>query len=230
MVISISVDVYTLLDSRTVRCSCCGLHPHTENQVPTDLRCRFTNVQKQLPTPFVVYADFESILKLVNGDVDVTQGVDIGIDSSTAYPMQFCVQDSKQCPDFSQPLIKVKTLLICLYVNGNWKQSSYLANTLLLLNQCCLLLQNHNRLPMLPYAQNRLVVKTCETIATLQGTTVLQLKSEFGKVRVIPQNMEKYLSLTVGRLKFINYFQFTPQGLDKLAKTLGDDEFRYCFA
>ena len=46
-------------------------------------------------------------------------------------------------------------------------------------------------------------------------------------MRVILQNMEKYLSLTVCQLKFIDSFQFTPQGLDKLAKTLEDDEFRY---
>ena len=39
--------------------------------------------------------------------------------------------------------------------------------------------------------------------------------------------MEKYLSLTVGQLKCIDSFQFTPLGLDKLAKTLEDDEFRY---
>ena len=50
------------------------------------------------------------------------------------------------------------------------------------------------------------------------------LKSEIGKVQVIPQNMEKYLSPTVGQL---NSFQFTPKGLDVLAKTLTDDEFRY---
>ena len=34
-------------------------------------------------------------------------------------------------------------------------------------------------------------------------------KSEFGKVRVIPQNMEKHLSLTVGQLKFIDSFQIS---------------------
>ena len=56
---------------------------------------------------------------------------------------------------------------------------------------------------------------------------VKALKSEFGKVRVIPQNMKKYLSLTVGRLKFIDSFQFTPQSLDSLVKTLEDDEFKY---
>ena len=31
----------------------------------------------------------------------------------------------------------------------------------------------------------------------------------------------------MGQLKFIDSFQFTPKGLDVLAKTLADDEFRY---
>ena len=67
-----------LLEAHAVDCN------HAQRtKFPTDSRCRFTNVQKQLPTPSVVYADFESILKPVNGDVDVTQGVDIGIESST---------------------------------------------------------------------------------------------------------------------------------------------------
>ena len=56
---------------------------------------------------------------------------------------------------------------------------------------------------------------------------VKALKREFGKVRVIPQNMEKYLSLTVGQLLFLDSFQFTPKSLDKLVNTLGGDEFRY---
>ena len=56
---------------------------------------------------------------------------------------------------------------------------------------------------------------------------VTSLKSEFGKVRVIPQNLEKYLSISVGRLKFLDSFQFTPQSLDARVKTLADDEFTY---
>ena len=56
---------------------------------------------------------------------------------------------------------------------------------------------------------------------------VKELKSEFGKVRVIPQNMEKYLSPTLDQLKFIDSFQFTPKGLDDLVKILADNEFRY---
>ena len=53
------------------------------SKYPKDPRCRFTNVQKQLPAPFVVYADFESILKPENEDVDVTQDVDTSIESSS---------------------------------------------------------------------------------------------------------------------------------------------------
>ena len=56
---------------------------------------------------------------------------------------------------------------------------------------------------------------------------VKALKIEFGKVRVIPQNMERYLSLSVGQLRFLDSFQFTPQSLEVLSKTLADDEFRY---
>ena len=56
---------------------------------------------------------------------------------------------------------------------------------------------------------------------------VKSLKSEFGNARVIPQNLEKYLSLSVGQLKFLDSFQFTPKSLDVLAKILEDDEFRY---
>ena len=66
------------------------LNAHTEDcyhmqrtKFPKDPRCRFTNIQKQLPPPFVVYADFKSILKPVNEELDVTQGVETDIESSS---------------------------------------------------------------------------------------------------------------------------------------------------
>ena len=55
---------------------------------------------------------------------------------------------------------------------------------------------------------------------------VKALKSEFGRVRVVPQNLEKYLSLTVGQLKFLDTFQFTTKSFF-LSKTLEDDEVKY---
>ena len=56
---------------------------------------------------------------------------------------------------------------------------------------------------------------------------VKALKSEFAEARVIPQDMEKYLSITVDRLKFIDSRQFTSQSLDSLVKTLEVGEFKY---
>ena len=56
---------------------------------------------------------------------------------------------------------------------------------------------------------------------------VKALKSELGDVRVIPQNMEKYLPITVDRLKFIGSLQFTSQSLDSLVKTLEVDDLKY---
>ena len=50
---------------------CCHAH---RTKFPDGPRCRFTNIQKQL-------ADFESILKPVDKDVDTTQGVEVGGES-----------------------------------------------------------------------------------------------------------------------------------------------------
>ena len=55
---------------------CC----HAQRSSP---RIPDVGLQKQLPARFVVCADFESILKPVNEDVDVTHGVDTGIETSS---------------------------------------------------------------------------------------------------------------------------------------------------
>ena len=65
----------------------------------------------QLPAPFVVHADFESILKPLNEGVDVTQGVETGIESSSHVfqehiPCSFAHKIvSSVDPDFSQALV-----------------------------------------------------------------------------------------------------------------------------
>ena len=87
---------------------CCHIQ---RTKFPLDLRCHFTNIQKQLSAPFVVYADFESILKPVNEGVDVTQGVSTGTASSTTVyqehvPCSFAYKVvSSVVPDFSRPLV-----------------------------------------------------------------------------------------------------------------------------
>ena len=78
---------------------------------PKDPRCHFINIQKQLQAPLVIYADFESILKPVSEEVDVTQGVDVGVESSTTvfqedirYSFAYKIVSSVD-PDFSRSLV-----------------------------------------------------------------------------------------------------------------------------
>ena len=67
-------------------------------------------VGKQLVAPFVVYADFESVLKPIS-DCDTTHGVEIGAESSTT-----AYQEHEACsfaykivssvdPDFNRPIV-----------------------------------------------------------------------------------------------------------------------------
>ena len=65
------------LDTHSIHCA----HPQRVG-FHEDPKCFFSNIQKQLQAPFEVYADFESVLEAL-GDVDTTQGVSLGEESST---------------------------------------------------------------------------------------------------------------------------------------------------
>ena len=214
----------------------------------------------------MVYADFESILKPVNEDVDVTQGVETGIDSSShvfqkhiscsfAYNIVSSVD-----PDFSRPLVMYRQLELELELEAKQLFDEYIATPKPMLltatetrsfgstticHICtkpvrddkvrghCHITGNYGGAAYnecnLMYRISKTSWKLPVVIHNLEGydghLIVKALKSEFGKVKVIPQNMGKYISLTVGLFKFIDSFQFIPQGLDNLVKTLEDDEF-----
>ena len=50
------------------------------------------------------------------------------------------------------------------------------------------------------------------------------LKKKHGRIRVIPTNIEKYMAFSVGKLQFLDSYQFANESLDNLVKTLNDDE------
>ena len=86
-------------------------HHAQRTKFQQDSKCRFTNVQNQLPAHFVAYADFESILQPVGDGVDVIQGVGVGVESSTTafqehVPCSFAFKIvSSIDPNFSRPLV-----------------------------------------------------------------------------------------------------------------------------
>jgi len=47
-----------------------------------------------------------------------------------------------------------------------------------------------------------------------------------GKIDVIPNNFERYQSFTIGRLKFLDSFQFQSCSLDALAKQMNESDFK----
>lgn len=55
------------------------------------------------------------------------------------------------------------------------------------------------------------------------------IKSEQKRVHVIPLNTEKYLALNVGALKFIDSMSFFGMGLDKVAKSMKKEDFKYVY-
>ena len=50
------------------------------------------------------------------------------------------------------------------------------------------------------------------------------VKQEHGKINVIPNNFERYISFVVGRLKFLASMQFLSCGLNKPAQQLSVDQ------
>ena len=52
-------------------------------------------------------------------------------------------------------------------------------------------------------------------------------KPRHGPIRVIPNNMERYTTFSIGRVQFIDSFQFTMQSLDSLVKTLSCEDFKF---
>ena len=51
------------------------------------------------------------------------------------------------------------------------------------------------------------------------------VKKRHGMIRVIPNNMQKYLAISIGRVQFLDSFQFTMKPLDKLVSTIDDKDY-----
>ena len=100
-------------------------------------RYRFTNIQKQLPAPFAVYTDFESILKPVNEDVDVTQGVETGMESAS-----HVFQEHIACSFVDPGEDAAEKFVRDLQLEAKQLFDEYIATP----KPNCLLLQNHDRL------------------------------------------------------------------------------------
>ena len=143
---------------------------------PDDPRCRFTNIQKQLPAPFVVYVDFESILKPVDKDVDIR--IEVGGESSSQVfqdrmPCSFAYKVvSSVDPNFSRQLVMYRGENAAeKFVRNLQQEAKQLFDEYIATPKPMLLTATEWRslttLPPVIYAQNRLEMIKCEIIVTL---------------------------------------------------------------
>ena len=258
------------------RKDCCHVQ---RTVIPENKTLYFTNIQKQLPAPFVVYADFESILTPVGDNVDTTCGVDAlpadgwksasetfqtHIACSFAYQIVSTVdptytkelvtyrgEDAAQkflqllqeeaeelqknyiyTPKPMEPLTAEElgnfrtadTCHICeqllgaarvkdhCHITGKYRGAAH--------NQCNLMYRIKSKEWKLPVFIHNLKGYDSHLI-------IKSLQKEHGSTWVIPQNKEKYLSFSVGNVRFLDSMQFMPQSLDSLVSTLHADEFKH---
>ena len=115
-------------------------------------------------------------MKPADKDVGTTQGVKVGGESSSHVfqehiPCRFVYKEVNSVdPNFLRPLIMYRGENAAEKFVCDWHLNSCLTSTLLLQNQCCLLLRNCDRLAnLLPviYAQNHLEMIKCVIIVTI---------------------------------------------------------------
>ena len=213
-----------------------SIHQHTETVTST----------------FVIYADFESILKPVDEDIDPTQGVEVGGESLSHIfqehiPCNFAYKVVRNVdPNFSRPLVMhrgenaAEKFVRDLQQKAKHLFDEYISTPKPMLRTAAELREFNNtttcHICTKPLGDDK-VRDHCHIVGSYRGAAhngckimyriyksgwklpvaihnlrvmidghliVKASKSEFGKVQVIPQNMEKYLSLTVGQLKFIH--------------------------
>nr|XP_024218076.1 uncharacterized protein LOC106687159 [Halyomorpha halys] len=226
---------------------------------------RFSNVERQSKVPFVIYADFESILVPINESSGSTikyqrldpisfcvyvkgmEEVDIPITEPYIYRganaashfMDFITNITEKIQEIYK---LVKPMLISSEEEQDWTTS-----------ETCYMCQN-------AFTENNIKVRDhCHLTGTYLGPScnncnlrrvnpsfipvmmynlsnydahfiVKELGNVSGRVEVIPNSEEKYISFTkhVGKMKlrFIGSYRFMPRNLDYLVKSLSMDKFK----
>ena len=174
-------DAYT----PTRALSCCHAQ---RTKFPKDPRCRFTNIQKQLQAPFVVYADFESILQRVDEDeaMDITKGGDEPTPGAGLFqehlPCSFAHKlVSSVVPDFSSPLVSYRGEDAgewCLCAICKRKRSRCFRSALLLPNNC-------QRSPRQNFAPSTLPPTVTYATSPWEGTKCMIIVTLWGNIGVL---------------------------------------------
>ena len=250
-------------------------------------KLKFTNVHKQLRAPFVVYADFECLLKpyeVETSPVGVTEGArSQSIPYQEHIPCSYAYKVVSDVPEYQPPLkLKISENAASDFLNDLKEVADYIMTTHILhpkrkprlqeltdeqrdyyqtgnchicgevieggdFNSRRVLDHDHFvsevgctfgkfRGPAHSICNLKLKVdpKTWKLPVVLHNLKnydshliIKALEKEHGDIRVVPNNMEKFMSMDVGQLRFIDSFQFLATSLERLVDGLTTDDLHY---
>ena len=202
----------------------------------------FQNHHKQLPAPYIIYADFEALTTKVRGpELDPTKSnarktqqheacsycyIEVRCDGQTELPVEY--RGPNAAVHFLQALQEEENKIKGVLANPKamrMTQEDWRAyNTATICHVCEKLLEGDSvREHCHVTGQFRLNPKTTTipvVFHNLRGNNshlLMQAISKVeGRVSCIPNNTEKYISFSLGQLRFIDSAQFLLASLDRL--------------
>ena len=217
----------------------------------------FKNYHKQLPVPFVIYADFEAFTEKIQGcqpnnEKSYTEAYQKHTDCGYGYKVVCCYDDK-----YSKP-VQIH--------RGENAVHKFMENMLEEVNWCKSIMKKHFNKPLEMTKENEIdfqkatkchicdqqytdkdirVRDHCHITGEFRGSAHqdCNLKLRIAKkhayknkrgeechmnINCIPNNMEKYMAFMLGNhLVFLDSFQFMSSSLDNLVKNLPDEVFKY---
>jgi hypothetical protein len=238
----------------------CQVHGEQKIELPSNKDCflEFKDYEKTLRVPYVIYADFETLNKPLNGDtVGCTTQTQLLEPCSFGYKV-ICTDSnfSKDIVTYRGPDASYKLLECLLKESGEIQQnlknikpltlSAREETAFQLADRCCLCkkyflskdkkARHHDHTSgkyigaahmncNLQCKQVNFIPVIFHNLKNFDAHLLCQSVGSFKdyKIKCIPQTMEKYISFSVGSLRFIDSFAFLPSSLETLVDNLTQD-------
>ncbi len=241
----------------------CYVHGGQKTVFPENTSVEFTSIAKQLKAPFVVFADFESVLEVIDDQrggntkkyqhhvacsymyiiVSDVPGVTfkrklyVGVDAAShlldSLQRDFdniimpIIEDEKEMIFDEAARQKYDSALNCHICeqsleNDKVRDHDHLTGTFrgAAHNHCNFEYAiNVDRYKLPIFFHN---LKNYDAHLIMQAVT-----SKHKKIDVIPNNMERYVSFSIGRLKFLDSLQFLPCSLAELVASMSEDDLHH---
>ena len=204
---------------------------------------QFQNYHKQMPAPFVIYADFEAITEKVSGcqPVKIYRG-----EKSISYFILDMLSEVEYCQkmiatEFQKPLQMTdeEEEIFQVAEECHICGKKYLDNEVRVRDHCHITGQYRRsahqdcnlKLRIDPHKFKVPVI--FHNLRGYDSHFIMQEIGSIGKsnnlsINCIPNNMEKYMAFMLGKhLVFLDSFQFMASSLERLAANLPTDAFKY---